>query len=72
LQHDATCHLAVAVEFGNAAPLVGAQLNPRNVLDQHWRTALALEDDLFEIRYTLKDEAVRIREGRGDRGSISN
>ena len=49
LQHDAARHFAVAVELGEAAPFVGAELDPRDVLKQHRRTAVVLEHDLSQI-----------------------
>ena len=40
---DAGDDLALAVELGDAAPLVGRQLDARDVLEQHRRAALALD-----------------------------
>ena len=49
LQGDAADHLALAVEFGDAAALVGAELHARHVAQQHRGAALHLERDLLEI-----------------------
>ena len=49
LQGDAARHLAFAVELGNAAPLVRADLDARNVLEQHGGAAVHLDDDLLEV-----------------------
>ena len=37
LQRDAACHLALAVEFRDAAPLVRPELDARHVLQQDRR-----------------------------------
>src|SRR6266436_3779026 len=49
LQHDPAGDFAFAVEFGDAAPLVGAEFDPRYVLEQHRRAAAALEHDVAEV-----------------------
>ena len=49
LQGDAAGHLAFAVELGDAAPLVGPKLDAGDVLEQHRRAAVGLDDDAFEV-----------------------
>ena len=49
LQGDAAGDFPLAVEFGDAAPLVGAKLDTGDVLEQHRRAAVDLDDDAFEI-----------------------
>ena len=49
LQGDAARDLAFAVELGDAAPLVRADLDARDVLEQHRRAAVHLDDDLLEV-----------------------
>ena len=49
LQGNAARHLAFAVELGNAAPLVRADLDARDVLKQHRRAAVHFDDDLLEV-----------------------
>ena len=47
LQRNAARHLAVAVELGNAAPLVGPDLHPGDVAQQYGRTAFQLHHDIL-------------------------
>ena len=49
LQHDAARDLALAVQLGDAAPLVGAELDARHVAQQHRRAAVGLQHDVAEI-----------------------
>jgi hypothetical protein len=46
---DAGDHLALAVEFGDAAPLVRHQFDARDVADQHRRAALGLDHQLLDV-----------------------
>ncbi len=46
---DAGDHLAFAIEFGQAAPLVGRQFDTRDVADQHRRSLVALDHQRFEV-----------------------
>ena len=54
LQHDAARHLPFAVELGQAAALIGPELDARHVLHQHGRAALVLEHDLLQVGDTLR------------------
>ena len=49
LQHDAAGHLALAVQFGDAAPLVRPQLDARDVAQQHRRSVAGLQHDVAEV-----------------------
>ena len=49
LQDDAARDLALAVELGDAAALVGRQLDARHVAQQHRRAAIGLEHDLLDV-----------------------
>src|SRR5215831_21221245 len=49
LQRDTAYHLALAVEFGNAAAFPGAELDARDIAQKHRRAALHLESDLFKV-----------------------
>src|SRR5262249_56947755 len=49
LQSDAGNDLALAVEFADAAPLVGSELHARDVAQQHRHAAIALDDDLLQV-----------------------
>ena len=49
LQHDAAGDLALPVQFGDAAPLVGAEFDPRNVPQQHRRAVVRLQHDVTEV-----------------------
>ena len=49
LQGNAAGHFAFAVEFGDAAPFVWTELDARNILEQHRRAAVDLDDDAFEV-----------------------
>ena len=53
LQHDAGDDLALAVQLGDAAPLVRGELDARHVPEQHRHAAVALDDDLLEIGEAL-------------------
>ena len=49
LQHDAAGDLAFAVQFGDAAPLVGTEFDPRDVPQQHRRAVVRLQHDVAEV-----------------------
>ncbi len=49
LDGDAGDDLALAVELGDAAPLVGRKLDARHVAQEHRRAAFGLEHDLLEV-----------------------
>ena len=49
LQHDAARDLALSVQFGDAAPLVGADLNPGDVAQQYGRAITHLQNDVAEV-----------------------
>src|SRR5215831_317594 len=49
LQRDTAYHLALAVEFGNAAAFPGAELDARDIAQKHRRAAMHLESDLFKV-----------------------
>ncbi len=49
LDGDAGDDLAFAVQFRDAAPLVGGKLDTRHVAQQHGRAAFGLQHDAFEI-----------------------
>ena len=49
LQHDAARDLAFAVQFGDAAPLVGTEFDPRDVAQQDRRAVADLQDDVAEV-----------------------
>ena len=49
LQHDAAGDLALAIQFGDAAPLVRTELDAGNVTQQHRRAAIGLEHDVAEV-----------------------
>ena len=49
LQRDAACNLSLAVEFGNTAPLVGAEFDPGHIAQQDGRPIIDLHGDLAEI-----------------------
>ena len=49
LHGDTGNHFALAVEFGNAAPLIGRQLDAGDVANIDWSAALAFQDDLLDI-----------------------
>src|SRR5262249_31785302 len=53
LQRDAGDDLTLSVHFGDAAPFIGCQLNPRDILEQHRHTAVTLDHDLFEVGQAL-------------------
>ncbi len=53
LKGDAADNLALAVHFGDAAALVGGELDARHVLEQHRNAALVLDDDLLEVGQVL-------------------
>ena len=46
---DAGNHLALAVQLGQAAPLVGHQFDAADVGDAHRRAVLRLEDEVFDV-----------------------
>ena len=46
---DAGHHLALAVQLGQPAPLVGHQLDAADVGDAHRRAVLRLEDEVFDV-----------------------
>src|SRR6266446_3677492 len=52
LQHDPGDDFAVAVELGQAAPLIRTELDPCHVANAHRRAAVGLEYDCFEVRNT--------------------
>ena len=54
LQRDAADGFAFAVELGDAAPLVRAQLDPGDVLQQHRRAVLGPERDLLQVLDALE------------------
>ena len=54
LQHDAARDLALAVELGDAAPFVGAELDARHVLQEDRRAAVVLQHDLLQIGDALQ------------------
>ena len=67
LQHDAARDLALAVEFGDAAPLVGAEFDPGDVAQQHRRAAVHLQHDIAEVVDALEvalaaDDVFELRE----------
>src|SRR5205085_7643267 len=49
LQHDAAGDLALAIQFGDAAPFVRTELDAGNVTQQHRRAAIGLEHDVAEV-----------------------
>ena len=49
LQHDAAGDFAFAVKLGDAAPLVGAKLDPRDVAQQHRCALVRLQHDVAEV-----------------------
>ena len=49
LQHDAARHLALAVEFGDAAPLVRTDLDASHILDAQRHALSGLEHDVLDI-----------------------
>jgi hypothetical protein len=53
-QRDAGNHLALAVEFGDAAPLVRDQFHPRHVAQQHRGAVLGLEDQAFQVGLAMQ------------------
>ena len=53
LKGDAADNLALPVHFGDAAALVGGELDARHVLEQHRNAALVLDDDLLEVGQVL-------------------
>ncbi|EXI64158.1 MAG: hypothetical protein AW08_03803 [Candidatus Accumulibacter adjunctus] len=46
---DAGYHLALAVQLGQPAPLIGHDLDAGDVADQHRRAALALDDQRLDV-----------------------
>jgi hypothetical protein len=46
---DAADHLALAVQLGDSAPLVGPQFDARHVAQQHGRAALGLQHDPLDV-----------------------
>src|SRR6266511_1305269 len=46
-------NLAFSVELGDAAPLVGCELDTGHVFQQHRHAAIVLDDDLFQIGNVL-------------------
>ena len=64
LQRDAACDLALAVEFGDAAPLVGAEFDAGHVAQQDRRAVVGLHDDLAEIVEAAADSPCRARHTR--------
>ena len=59
LEGDAGDNLAFAVELGDAAALVGCQLDASDVLQQNGHAAFVLDDDVFEILEALDDSRGR-------------
>src|SRR5712691_10441632 len=53
LNHDPGSDLALSVELGDAAPLIGRELNTGDVSQQHGHAAVVLDDDLFQVGYVL-------------------
>ena len=53
LQGDAARDFPFAVEFGDAAPFVRTKLDAGDVLEEHRRAAVDLDDDAFEIADVL-------------------
>src|SRR6185437_9038745 len=49
LKHDAAGDLSIAVELGDAAPFVGAELDARDVAEQDGCAAVRLEHDVAEV-----------------------
>ncbi len=49
LQDDAAGHLPLAVQFGDAAPLVRAEFDPGHVAQQHRGAVIGLQHDVAEI-----------------------
>ena len=49
LQHDTAGHFALPVQFGDAAPLVRAKLDARDVAQQHRRPVARLQHDIAEV-----------------------
>ena len=49
LQHDAAGDLAFAIQFGDAAPFVGAEFDPGDVPQQHRRAVVHLQHDVAEV-----------------------
>ena len=62
LQGNAAGDFPFAIEFGNPAPFIGAQLYPRNVLQQYRRATIHLDDDAFEIGDVLDVAAAAYHE----------
>src|SRR2546423_1838749 len=54
LQDDAACHLAFAIELGEAAAFVRPQLDPRHILYENRRAAVVLEHDFLQIGNALQ------------------
>ncbi len=59
LDGDAGDHLALAIQLGDAAPLVGRKLDAGHVAQQHGRAAFGLEHDLFDIARCRADSRGR-------------
>ncbi len=49
LNRDAARHLALAVQFRNAAPLIAREFDAGDILQQHGRAAVYLDDDVLDI-----------------------
>src|ERR1700722_4849405 len=54
LQHDAAGNLTLTVEFGDAAPLIGAKFDARHVPQQDRRAVIGLQHDVAEVVDTLE------------------
>ena len=54
LQHDAGDGLTFTVHLGDAAALVGGQLDPGHVLQQHRDAAFVLDHDLLDVGQALE------------------
>ena len=70
LQHDAAGDFALAVQFGDAAPLVRTELDAGDIAQQHRRAAIGLEHDVAEIVDALQialaaDDVFEFREFDG-------
>jgi hypothetical protein len=54
LKHDAARDLSLAVQFGDAAPLVGDGLHPGHVADPERNAGLGHQDDVLDTPDTLQ------------------
>ena len=59
LHGDAGNDLALAIQLRHAAPLVRRKLDARNVLQQHWRSSLGLQDDVLDVSDARADSRAR-------------